>query len=216
MTDNTIFLAKVIQNHDFGQIKFIRSNFRENWDGIMNAHPWLRGPDDSYLGFIELGGGALFEHSHGLDLFLYVTKLLKISDIKIKSVNFAVKNEGGSIYDENVVINFKSGQKILGTVEQNVFTYPPEKILEIEFERAKIIWFTSENESGTKVINYKGQLIDELLYPKQRKDDFYPEMNHVKDVIENNLIDSPISIENVKPTQIMLDTIYFEHFKIND
>ena len=29
-----------------------------------DAHFWLDGPKDFYLGFTKLGGGALLEHSH--------------------------------------------------------------------------------------------------------------------------------------------------------
>ncbi len=30
------------------------------------AHPWLAGPQDSYLGFWRRGGGASGEHSHAI------------------------------------------------------------------------------------------------------------------------------------------------------
>ena len=43
--------------------------FREHWGGIFNAHPWLAGPWESYLGFWKRGGGASGEHSHAANLW---------------------------------------------------------------------------------------------------------------------------------------------------
>jgi hypothetical protein len=57
---NFIFEGKL------GEIFSITSQTRESWNGILNAHPWLTGPEDTYLAWIEKGGGALYEHSHAL------------------------------------------------------------------------------------------------------------------------------------------------------
>ena len=43
-------------------------NGKENWNGILGAHPWLKDEFDSYLGSTKHGGGCLQEHSHGLHL----------------------------------------------------------------------------------------------------------------------------------------------------
>lgn len=61
----------------------------ESWDGILKAHPWLTGPQDSYLGFTELGGGACFEHSHGIDLGLFIWGRLGAGAPESVSVDFA-------------------------------------------------------------------------------------------------------------------------------
>ena len=43
----------------FGKPLFIDVEFREHWEGIFKAHEWLDGPQDSYLGFSQRGGGAI-------------------------------------------------------------------------------------------------------------------------------------------------------------
>ena len=58
-----------LQNKDFGEMITLDVEFREFWGGIFNAHPWLDGPSDTYLGFWEKGGGACGEHSHAINLF---------------------------------------------------------------------------------------------------------------------------------------------------
>ncbi len=52
-----------------GEIQSLDVAFREHWAGIFNAHPWLDGPADTYLGFWKRGGGASGEHSHALNLW---------------------------------------------------------------------------------------------------------------------------------------------------
>ena len=72
----------------------------EHWGGIFNAHPWLNGPKDSYLGFTSKVGGSLCEHSHGLNLiinlinFMYLTNKKSLHEIfKIaKDINYDFSN----------------------------------------------------------------------------------------------------------------------------
>ena len=50
--------------------------FREHWGGIFAAHPWLDGPQDSYLGFWQRGGGTCSEHSHAINLWQHFAHLV--------------------------------------------------------------------------------------------------------------------------------------------
>ena len=52
-------------------------DWKEGWNGILGAHPWLKNEFDSYLGNYNKGGGALQEHSHGLHLLICILKILK-------------------------------------------------------------------------------------------------------------------------------------------
>jgi predicted dehydrogenase len=208
LTENTVYMSKLILENNFGKMKFIRANFRENWQGILDAHPWLHKPSDSYLGHTYQGGGSLFEHSHGLDLLLYVANLAGLTTTKIKSVAFSKFSNDVSSYDENVIAVFDFGDNVLGLLEQNVFTSPPEKKLVIEYEKAKIVWFTSDKVAGVKVIDQQGKLIDSFIYSKNRRDDFLPQLKHIQMMLKNGLADSPISIKNTKTTQLLLDEMY--------
>ena len=58
---------------NLNEIKYIDVEIREHWQGIFNAHPWLDGPQDSYLGFWKKGGGAISEHSHGINIWQFFT-----------------------------------------------------------------------------------------------------------------------------------------------
>lgn len=208
LTPNTQFLINRIKDNDFGQIKFLRSNFRENWMGILNAHPWLEGPAASYLGYIKTGGGSLFEHSHGLDLLLYVAESARLGKPSVVSTAFTRINNGNLNYDENVIAIFEFNNRIMGILEQNVFTNPPVKKLEIEYENAKIVWSTLDKNAGVEIFDNSGEVVDSFVYNKERKDDFAPQIAHIEKLINGDLTDSPISLDQIETTQSVLEDIY--------
>ena len=69
-----------------GRIETLDVEFREYWGGIFAAHPWLDGPQDSYLGFWKRGGGASGEHSHAINLWEYFARGLGAGEVtEVKS-----------------------------------------------------------------------------------------------------------------------------------
>jgi predicted dehydrogenase len=212
LTPNTNYMINVIKNNNFGKINFIRSHFRENWTGIFNAHPWLDGPAASYLGSIHQGGGSLFEHSHGLDLLLYILSEISSTEPKIKTITFEREQALNLDYDKNVIIFLEYAEGKLAGLEQNVFTNPPIKNLEVEYEKAKVIWFTEQNTAGVRVVDTLGNDIDSFTYAKNRADDFRPEIQHIQDLINGVQVYSPICLSKIEKTQLLLNSAYQEFF----
>ena len=64
LTANTKFVENLLDEVFLGIPLSMHVRWLEYWGGIFEAHPWLDGPKDSYLGFSERGGGACAEHSH--------------------------------------------------------------------------------------------------------------------------------------------------------
>ena len=58
-TLNTKFSEGLINDGLIGYPLSIHVCWQEHWQGIFSAHPWLNGPQDSYLGFLEKGGGLV-------------------------------------------------------------------------------------------------------------------------------------------------------------
>jgi len=69
LTDNSKRAGQILADNIIGQPLTISARFREHWGGIFGAHPWLSGPQDTYLGFFERGGGASGEHSHAMNIW---------------------------------------------------------------------------------------------------------------------------------------------------
>src|SRR5688500_10803690 len=65
----TKVVEQMLAEKAVGEIETLDVEFREHWRGIFAAHPWLSGPEDTYLGFWRRGGGAAGEHSHAVNLW---------------------------------------------------------------------------------------------------------------------------------------------------
>ena len=65
-------VEELIAAGGIGKIETLDVEFREFWGGIFAAHPWLDGPQDTYLGFWKRGGGASGEHSHAINLWQHI------------------------------------------------------------------------------------------------------------------------------------------------
>ena len=90
-------VTNLVKDNAIGKVLTIDVEFRENWKGIFDAHPWLNGPGDSYLGFWERGGGASGEHSHALNLWQYFVEQFSLG--KVNEINYMLdyKNESNLI-----------------------------------------------------------------------------------------------------------------------
>ena len=71
-----------------------------NIGGYFKAHPWLSGPNDSYLGFKNRGGGALMEHSHGLHLLMLIFAKYKL---EIDNINSSILMDKNLNYDKKTI-----------------------------------------------------------------------------------------------------------------
>jgi predicted dehydrogenase len=105
--------------------KTLSVRFRENWKYILGAHPWLNNPSDSYLGFSKRGGGALFEHSHAINLWQMFAE--KSGAGKVKSVFCTQKWHGDC--DIASYLHLKTDQGLIGDVIQDCVADPPEKVV---------------------------------------------------------------------------------------
>lgn len=48
-------MEEIVQSGWIGDPLTLDVEFREHWEGIFKAHPWLTGPQDTYLGYWKLG-----------------------------------------------------------------------------------------------------------------------------------------------------------------
>jgi hypothetical protein len=92
--------------------------WRENWSYVLAAHPWLKSENDSYLGSWERGGGAAWEHSHGLNLWQHIARNAGHGEVKA----------GAGWVDEYAFhVNLVTDTGFEGEVFQDVITKPALK-----------------------------------------------------------------------------------------
>lgn len=190
LTKSVQFLETCLNNVSTEQVRQIEINWLENWAGIFAAHPWLDGPRDSYLGFTKRGGGACHEHSHAVALGVHVAAILKLGDIKLAKSSVTMVRDGHVEYDEKTSMTLETTKGIDLVIKQDVLAQPAIKELKIISDDFDLSWHANVPEGGD-LVKYNGH---HEFFPKTRKDDFQPEINHIDDILAGRCYNSPIRL----------------------
>lgn len=195
---------------EIGDILSIDVDFRESWVGILNAHPWLSGPAESYLGNISQGGGALCEHSHALHLWKTISNYLNLGDISITNVAMKIEKETGLYYDAISHVHLSTNKNIFGRVVQDVVGTPVQKKALIQGSKGYIEWFCSVPEIGDVVeLKLGNKITKRICFEKNRPDDFINEIIHIeKDISGDMLNNSVISYEEGYKTMELINQCF--------
>ncbi len=201
-------LSSLINEKSFGKVKTIDVNFREYWGGIFAAHPWLAGPSDSYLGFWDRGGGACGEHSHGINLWQYISHLSGNGRIEFVSSFIDYEKNNKTNYDSIALLNVKTENGLIGRIVQDVVTNPPIKSAHLICENGSLNWTSSvkKGQDSVETLTNDG-FLDETKFIKNRPEDFILELSHIEKVLRLN-ISSPIDIERGIETMLVISAAH--------
>ncbi len=186
LTENTKRSAKILAEHVIGNPRTISTKFREHWGGIFRAHPWLSGPQDTYLGFWERGGGAGGEHSHAINLWQHLAHLCGMGRIvEVSAMLDIVEEETGAVYDRICLIHVKTEHGFVGDIAQDVITEPAQKIARIQGSHGYIEWICNIDSGHDAVISWDGkdQPHKEMI-DKTRPDDFKGEIDYIEQILK--------------------------------
>lgn len=162
--------------------------WQESWDGILKAHPWLKDQNESYLGYYARGGGALFEHSHGLDIWLYFAKLLGMGKVSNVDAYGIIRKDatGKPQYDERIEIELRTEKGFIGKVIQDVVTFPARKNVVINSAKHKLTLGFGDKDLGDFITLVDSSTNSETLrmsISKSRAFDFDLEINEIARVL---------------------------------
>jgi predicted dehydrogenase len=192
-------VLRLLDEKTIGEVETLDVEFRENWQGIFSAHPWLSGPKDCYLGFWERGGGASGEHSHALHLWRLFATEAGMGDWASLSTVMAIEQGNGTDYDSLSAFTFATASGKVGRVIQDVLTLPPRKWARLQGKKGFIEWVCNGHPDGD-LIRWaaNGGGVTEKVFPKKRPDDFYHEMLHIQDLLHHKITpeQSPISLNS--------------------
>ena len=198
-----------------GKILTIDVEFREHWQGIFGAHPWLAGPWETYLGYWRRGGGAGGEHSHALHLWLFFGRALGWGGAAdVKAMFDLVKGEHGEEYDRLAAFALKTEKGGMGRAVQDVITYPVKKWARLQGEKGYIEWLCNGIPEGDLVrYQIEGQDPVEKVFPKKRPDDFYRETLHYQKLLSGEIRpeDSPLAYARGREVMGVLNRAYSEY-----
>ncbi len=189
--------AELLAQGVVGRPLTLSAAFREYWGGIFKAHPWLSGPQDSYLGFSARGGGAGGEHSHALNIWQHFARLAGAGRVVEVRALLDYVAEKGVDYDRIFQLHLRTESGLVGTVVQDVVTEPPVKQARIQGEKGFIEW-TVNLGPGCDGLRWaaNGQAIANETFPKRRPDDFAGEIEHLGRILAGEAAEnSPLSLE---------------------
>ncbi len=202
----TAFL-EYIKSGRYGKLITVDGATREHWEGIFKAHPWLKGPHDSYLGFTSRGGGSACEHSHALHLTLTTLEAGGWKGIEGTCELDMVKGENGESYDRASFFTLKNGSGQVARVVQDVVTKPTEKMVRAQLENAIVTW---RCESGTDIVEVNGYNGEQVIrkFTKTRPDDFYYLMKHYSALLDGSIkySETPIRVASGLATMKIIAT----------
>ena len=198
-------VGNIIQQNDIGDIETIDVEFREHWGGIFNAHPWLSGPQDTYLGYWKKGGGASGEHSHAINLWQNFAHVCNAGRVVKVTGNLKYVEESGTSYDKICALNLETEKGLIGRVVQDVVTKPPRKWGRVQGSQGFVEWYCGNKPNcDTVLANNCEDKSQEVLIEKNRPDDFILELKHIEEVVNGNGQQSPISIERGLDTMLIV------------
>lgn len=187
-------------------IETLDVEFREYWGGIFAAHPWLSGPQDSYLGFWKRGGGALGEHSHAANLWQHFAHEAGAGRVVEVQAMMDFVSDGVTDYDRLSLLNLRTERGLTGRVVQDVVTSPPRKWARAQSTRGFVEWHCGYRPGVDAVLSGNGGAAapQEHLFPKTRPDDFIQELRHVQSAIADAAFRSSLSLERGLETMLVI------------
>ena len=204
------FFIKQISTLDPHLITSISSFTLESWQGILNAHPWIATPYDTYLGYLKRGGGSLSEHSHGLHLWVYTAMQLGL----FESCNFDSEidlDEERKSYDTRTRIVVSKSNKYFGEICMDVVSNPSIKKITVNTDREVITWGIESKDVEYVSVNSKKR-----IFVKNRKMDFINEIKHLKEcLLGDKFENSPLNIKFAEITQRIIIKVLEKNNLIN-
>ena len=205
LTRNTLLAERWLATHPIGELLTLQAITREHWGGIFRAHPWLAGPQDTYLGFTARGGGAIGEHSHAINIWQHFAHLTGNGRITEVSAMLEMVEEGGARYDRVAHLNVRSERGLIGTIAQDVVTEPARKWLRLQGSAGFLEWEVNADAEHDGIRTWQGEgAIEETRLAKTRPDDFRPEVEHIAGLLEGRTENSPVSLTRGLETMLVV------------
>ncbi|MFQ5699985.1 MAG: Gfo/Idh/MocA family protein [Myxococcota bacterium] len=175
-----------------GEVETLDVEFREHWGGIFSAHPWLKGPGDSYLGYWRRGGGASGEHSHAIHLWQHLAHTLAAGRVCEVTATLDYVTSGEAEYDRLCLLDLKTESGLVGRVVQDVVTFPPRKWARIQGRDGFVE--LSIGASDAVAWGSRNGPAESRSFQKTRPDDFIRELGYIQRVLEGEAPDGWIDL----------------------
>jgi predicted dehydrogenase len=198
-------LTELLGEQLLGEIKTMDVEFREFWGGIFKAHPWLSGPEASYLGFWKRGGGASGEHSHALHFWQYLSHVLGAGRVVEVDARLRYVENDRVSYDECCFCTLRTESGLTGRVVQDVVTQPVKKEALVQGTLGSLRWISGYEGTGDAIVlSVAGRAQEVFAIPKTRPEDFIEELVHIDRSLDPAAPLSPLALERGLETMLVV------------
>lgn len=198
-------MAGYLRQQLLGDVRYVDVQFREHWEGILFAHPWLDGPADTYLGYWRRGGGASGEHSHAVNLWQHLAHVLAKGRVTQVDAQVTYETHDRGSYDTQCFLQLRTEGGLAGRVVQDVVTRPPVKRARVQgTEGCLELVLGFEPNCDALLLHRANGPAGVQKFPKTRPDDFLQELIHIHAHLERSCRESPISLERGLDTMLVV------------
>lgn len=187
LAESVACFLEIVNSGVLGAAKEVEVKVLEHWGGIFRAHPWLSGPSESYLGSWREGGGALSEHSHGLNLWQHIAREIGGGEATVVDSHLRMRRDSGREYDESLFCSLITESGLEGSCAQDVKTEPTTKTAKVVGSEGEVVLNLSP-DLDTVAWTTLGGPEQIRHFPKNRSVDFVTELLAIDQHLEE---DSP-------------------------
>ena len=190
-------VLELIKINNLGKIIYLNCDIREHWEGIFNAHPWIKNKNSTYLTNIKKGGGALLEHSHGISYWMFLSSMLKNGRIKKVKSHINIIKTKNSFYDNLSTLLVESDTGLVGKITQDVITKPEKKNIELIFKNSSITLINNFKQNEDRIIffDFQNNKLKKFKFKKTRADDFVGMVKNIENIYKNDTLNYESSID---------------------
>ena len=173
ISESILFLINLVLKNKIGEIKNIEINWKEDFNLILKAHPWIKSLKDSYLSNLNEGGGGCHEYSHAVHLALIFKNILFKNKTQICQ-DIVYKKKGSLYYDSAAQITFKDKLRSIN-LNIDTITDPCEKNIKLVGDKGTIFW-ERKIEKNYEKIEMRKSKNSNYKFKLTRRDDFINEI----------------------------------------
>lgn len=168
-------VRSILKSQAIGQLRHVHFHMSAH---LADWHPWER-YQDFFMAKRALGGGALLDESHWLDLMIWFFgmpaevsgRIEKISDLEIET-------------DDNVdlLLSYADGKRV--TMHLDLYGRPHEKFIRFVGSNGTLLWTADPN----RIAVGRGQLWEQTDYTGDRNDMFVAVAKEFLDVMNGGAV----------------------------
>ncbi len=196
-------LFSLIKKNKIGNINSVVINWKEDFNYILKAHPWIKNLKDSYLSTLKKGGGGIQEYSHAIHLAVLFKNIMFKDKFSIEK-NILINKRKNEFYDFKSDIIFKNkGKKIstyIDTISKKV-----KKNIQINGSKGSIFWLRELEKKKETIFIYNSKN-KKINFKINRRDDFINEHKNLY-INENKKIMKNLNLKNSIKTMVCINKL---------